>query len=80
MMWAIVRTAAIELRRRRPEAICVALHPGTVTSGLSAPFGKHGLNVRSPEVAAADLLSVIDGLGAGDSGRFVDHMGREVPW
>mgnify|MGYP000220379835 CR=1 FL=1 len=26
----LVRTAAIELRRRQPMAVCVALHPGTV--------------------------------------------------
>lgn len=30
-----VRTAAIELHRRQPEAICVALHPGTVETRLS---------------------------------------------
>ena len=31
----LVRTAAIELRRKRPNAICVALHPGTVDTKLS---------------------------------------------
>ena len=44
----LVRTASIELKRRRPEAICVALHPGTVDSALSAPFIKSGLEVRTP--------------------------------
>ena len=30
-----VHSAAIELARKRPEALCVALHPGTVDTGLS---------------------------------------------
>jgi NAD(P)-dependent dehydrogenase (short-subunit alcohol dehydrogenase family) len=76
----LVRTASIELRRRAPEAVCVALHPGTVATGLSAPFARAGLEVRSPEVAAADLLRVIGGLTAADSGGFFDHRGVAVPW
>lgn len=76
----VVRTQAIELRRRRPEAICVALHPGTVATGLSAPFSKDGLDVREPDQAAAELLSVIGNLEASDSGSFRDHRGDVVPW
>ena len=37
-----VRTAAVELKYRQPEAICVALHPGTVHTPLSLPFSKGG--------------------------------------
>ena len=76
----LVRTAAIELRRSAPEAICVALHPGTVDTSLSKPFGKSGLNVRSPETAANEIHSVINSLQAGDSGKFFDHQGQSVPW
>ncbi|WP_376694698.1 SDR family oxidoreductase [Wenzhouxiangella sp. EGI_FJ10305] len=75
-----VRTAAIELHRRSKDAICVALHPGTVDTKLSAPFGKSGLNVRSPEVAAHELLAVIAGLDADANGGFFDHKGKPVPW
>lgn len=75
-----VRTAAIELHRRSKEAVCVALHPGTVDTKLSAPFGKGGLDVRSPKAAARELLEVIDGLGANDSGGFFDYRGKVVPW
>ncbi len=75
-----VRTAAIELRRRRPEAICVSLHPGTVDSGLSAPFAKNGLDVQSPASAAERLLAVIDGLASASSGGFFDHRGHSIPW
>jgi len=76
----LVHTAAIELRRSRPEAVCVALHPGTVATALSAPFAKAGLDVRAPAVAAADLLRVIAGLGAGQSGGFFDYKGEAIGW
>lgn len=76
----MVRTAAIELKRRAPEAVCVALHPGTVESRLSAPFERTGLEIRSPDQAAADLVAVIDCLTAADTGTFVDHRGESPPW
>jgi len=76
----LVRTASIELTRRQPEAICVALHPGTVATRLSSPFGKAGLDVQSPDVAAERLLAVIADLGPDDSGGFFDYRGERVPW
>ena len=76
----LVRTAAIELRRRQPQALCVALHPGTVATNLSAPFAKTSLQVQAPDHAAARLLSVIDGLQATDSGGFFNHDGSVLPW
>jgi len=76
----LVHTAAIELRRRSREAICVALHPGTVETPLSAPFARDGLEVQSPALAAQRLLQVIAGLGPQHSGGFFDHRGDVVPW
>ncbi len=76
----LLRTAAIELRRRCPEALCVALHPGTVDTSLSAPFAKSGLTVRLPEVAAAEMLAVLDGLTAPQTGLFFDYTGAALPW
>ena len=76
----LVRTAAIELSRRRPEALAVALHPGTVATPLSAPFAKSGLEVHDPAAAARHLLAVIDGLGVESSGGFFDWRGHAVPW
>ena len=75
----LVRTASIELRRRRPAAVCVALHPGTVATGLSSRFAKDGLEVQAPALAAERLLAVIAGLGPEQSGGFFDHRGDEVP-
>jgi NAD(P)-dependent dehydrogenase (short-subunit alcohol dehydrogenase family) len=75
-----IRANAIELRRRWPDAVCVALHPGTVATRLSAPFGKSGLDVQTPEIAARRLLGVIDALDASQSGGFFDHRGETIPW
>lgn len=76
----IVRTVSIELARTRPEAVVVALHPGTTDTALSAPFGKTGLTVRSPEESVVRLLSVIDGLSPLDNGAFLSHDGTPLPW
>ena len=75
-----VRTAAIELARKNKTAICVALHPGTVDTGLSGKFAKAGLDVRSPEQAALDLLAVIERLSPEDTGGFFDYRGEALPW
>jgi len=75
-----VHTAAIELKHKRPEAICVVIHPGTVDTQLSAPFAKTGLNVRPPSIAAAEILAVLDRLTVANSGGFFDYKGTELPW
>ena len=76
----LMRTAAIELARTRPLAVCVALHPGTVDTGLSAPFAKTGLDVQTPAQAAARLLEVIAGLAPGQTGGFFDHHEVAIPF
>ena len=76
----IVRTAAVELARQSRESLCVALHPGTVATPLSAPFSKAGLEVHTPQAAARHLLDVIEGLDAAASGGFFDWRGLPVPW
>lgn len=76
----LVHTAAIELARRSPKALCVALHPGTVDTALSQPFAKTGLDVRPPTVAAQELLQVMDTLPEGSNGGFFDHHGKDIPW
>lgn len=76
----LVKTASIEQARRNREAAMVALHPGTVATPLSEPFSKNGLNVRPPEMAAAEIAQVLQGLGPQDNGRFVDYQGQTLPW
>jgi NAD(P)-dependent dehydrogenase (short-subunit alcohol dehydrogenase family) len=66
----IVRCAAIELARSRPDAICVALHPGTVDSALSRPFQGHVPpgQLFTPDHAAGCLLTVLAGMRPEDTG------------
>lgn len=76
----LVRTAAIEIGRRRRQAALVALHPGTVDTALSQPFSKAGLPVQAPEDAAARLAAVLDGVSAADTGSFLTYAGERLPW
>lgn len=76
----LVRTAAVELRRRAPNAVCLALHPGTVDTPLSAPFARTGLDVRPPAQAAAELLRVLAAVTPAHSGTFLDHKGAPIAW
>ena len=75
----VLHTAAIEIARTHPRAICVALHPGTVATPLTRSYaGRHP--TVPPATAATDLLDVIDGLTPSDSGGFFDRTGASVPW
>ncbi len=76
----LLRTAAVELARTHPEAICVALHPGTVATRLSAPFVRLDQPLLTPPQAAQHLLAVLDRLQPADSGGFFDWRGAAVPW
>jgi NAD(P)-dependent dehydrogenase (short-subunit alcohol dehydrogenase family) len=78
----LLRNVAIELARSRPEAVCLALHPGTVDTGLSAPFqaGVPDERLFTPAFSAGRLLQVIDRRGPDDSGRVFDWADEPVPW
>lgn len=74
----LIRTLAIEQTRRAPESLVLALHPGTVDTGLSKPFQKMAKMLITPDEAAAHLLAVIDSRTPADSGRLFDWQGLEV--
>jgi len=75
------RTAAIEIARRRKQAVLVALQPGTVRSGLTAPvIGLDAPDALDPDTSARCLLAVLDRLGPSDSGSFHGHDGEPIPW
>lgn len=57
------------------EAIVVSMHPGWVRTDMG------GSNARlSPEASVTGMLNVISDLTPDDSGRFLSHDGRELPW
>ena len=75
----LIKTAAIELARTRPQSRLLSLHPGTVVSGLSQPF-RGATNARPADIAAAQLLTLIDQLTPADSGHFFAYDGERLPW
>ncbi len=66
----LIANFAIELRTRNPDALVVGLHPGTVATGLSAPFqrGVAEGKLFTTDYSADRLLAVLDGLAAAESG------------
>jgi NAD(P)-dependent dehydrogenase (short-subunit alcohol dehydrogenase family) len=75
----LIKTAAIELARTRPQSRLLSLHPGTVISGLSQPF-RGASAARPASIAAHELLSLIDRLAPDDSGNFFAYNGERLPW
>ncbi len=77
----LMKTLAIELKRRAPNVTCASLHPGTVDTDLSAPFASRSQHRRfTPTEAARHLLGVIDSLRPEESGRFFAWNRKEIPW
>ena len=76
----LLKTAAIEVARKRPLAVLAALHPGTVRSGLSTPIIGDA-EAATPGQAAGHLLGVLDALPAeGASGGFHAWDGAPIGW
>lgn len=75
----IVRCAAIELTRTRPEAIALALHPGTIDTALTRKFAG-GRFTATREECAANLLRLCETATPEMSGRFFAYDGAEIPW
>ena len=76
----LIRTIAVEERRRNDRSIVVGLHPGTVATALSKPFqaGVRADQLFTSDRAAVQLLDVIDGLKAPDSGKLFGWDGAEI--
>ncbi len=74
----LIRTLAVEDKRRNDRGIVVALHPGTVDTRLSKPFQQSGRDLFQPGRAAVQLLDVLDALKPGDSGKLFAWDGTEI--
>ena len=74
----LIHTAAIEVARSHPKAICAVLHPGTVATDFTKNYRSH--DMVAPQKAAANLLGVMDGLTASETGGFYDWNGQQVAW
>ena len=78
----VIKTLAIELARRNPQALCVGLHPGTTDTALSKPFqgGVPEERLFTPADSTRRLLEVLDGLTPEDSGCLYSWDGRRIPF
>lgn len=78
----LIRTLSIELKRRHRQIRCVALHPGTVATDLSAPFRGRVSDHKLFDVdtAASHLLDVIEQLDEDANGQFFAWDGQPIPW
>ncbi len=56
-------------------AVCVSLHPGWVKTDM----GGAGADL-TPEESISGMRRVLEGLGANDNGRFLNHDGSPIPW
>jgi NAD(P)-dependent dehydrogenase (short-subunit alcohol dehydrogenase family) len=75
----IVRCAAIELARTRPEAVALALHPGTIETALTEKYAG-GRFTATPAECADSLLRICVAATPEMSGRFFAYDGAEIPW
>ena len=75
-----IKNLSIEVQRKNPQAIVVALHPGTVNSPLSKPFQKNVASDKlfSPTFSAQSLLAVLASLTPEDSGKIWAWDGQEI--
>lgn len=78
----LTRNLSIELPRRLRSVTCVAVHPGTTRTALSAPFEQSlaQLRVHSPDDTADNLMTIYDALTTADNGRFINWDGSDLPW
>lgn len=78
----LVKTAAIEYKRRAPNTSLLCYHPGTVDTGLSKPFQA---NVKpgklfTPEFTVTQLLNICTTLDADNSPFYLDWQGEKIAW
>jgi NAD(P)-dependent dehydrogenase (short-subunit alcohol dehydrogenase family) len=76
----LVKTLSIELKRTHPQAICVALHPGTVDTVMSKPFQGNVAPEKlfTPAFSAERLIAVADALTTADSGGHFAWDGARI--
>ena len=68
-----MRSMSVDFRDRG--IVAVTINPGWVVTDMG------GAGAPTPvETSAANIIRLVDGLGMGDTGKFLDHTGRTWPW
>ncbi|MEM8808697.1 MAG: SDR family NAD(P)-dependent oxidoreductase [Cyanobacteria bacterium P01_G01_bin.38] len=78
----LLKTAAIEYRRKSKQTIVVMLHPGTTATQLSQPFqrGVPPEKLFSVERTVNQLMQVLARVDLSDTGSFWSWDGSRLPW
>ncbi|MEO1402552.1 MAG: SDR family NAD(P)-dependent oxidoreductase [Cyanobacteria bacterium J06635_1] len=78
----LLKTAAIEYRRKSKQTIVVMLHPGTTDTQLSQPFqrGVPPDKLFSVERTVNQLMQVLAQVDLPDTGSFWSWEGSRLPW
>lgn len=78
----IIKTASIEMQRRKYKTIVIGLHPGTVDSQLSQPFQRSVSKAKlfTPEYSVSKMLNVIENLTPDETGKIFAWDGQEIPY
>ncbi len=74
----LIKTLAIELKRKNKQAVCIGLHPGTVDSALSEPFQSNVKRLFSPKLAAVQLLQTVEKATVAQSGQLMAYDGSMI--
>lgn len=77
----LIKSLSIELARKRPRALCIGLHPGTVDTPLSEPFQRNVPEgaLFTPNQAAEYFLRALDSLKPEDTGNQFAWDGCQIP-
>ncbi|MRX26603.1 SDR family NAD(P)-dependent oxidoreductase [Kangiella sp. HZ709] len=78
----ILKTLSIEFKFKKPNAVFVALHPGTTDSNLSKPFQKNipPKKLFTARFVAKCLLNIIETIQPENSGSFYAWDGSTIQW
>ncbi len=76
----MIKTASIEMKMKNQNAICLAIHPGTVESKLSKPFQKNDLTIQSPQKSASNIFKILTSSTSKDTGSFYNWDGKIIDW
>jgi NAD(P)-dependent dehydrogenase (short-subunit alcohol dehydrogenase family) len=76
----MIKTASIEMKMKNQNAICLAIHPGTVESKLSKPFQKNDLTIQSPQESASNIFKILTLSTSKDTGSFYNWDGKIIDW
>lgn len=78
----MIKTAAIELRRKHKNWQFVLFHPGTTDTALSKPFQQNVAEGKlfQPNFVASQLVNILDTLDISLGIHYLDWQGKTIQW